>query len=167
MNLALMTQRPRLGHTVVRANMAGAGAALTIAGVLLIVFQFIALRAALVRDVHVQARIIGANSVAALLFNDRHAAEETLGALGASPPLRAAGIFTALRKPLALYQHGEAAPVRAPDAAMLREENVSTLTTLEAVEPVESERRVIGYVVIRSSLADLYMQLLGFAVLTV
>jgi len=59
MNLALMTQRPRLGHTVVRANMAGAGAALTIAGVLLIVFQFIALRAALVRDVHVQARIIG------------------------------------------------------------------------------------------------------------
>ena len=70
---------------------------------------------------------------------------------------RAAGIFTALRKPLALYQHGEAAPVRAPDAAMLREENVSTLTTLEAVEPVESERRVIGYVVIRSSLADLYM----------
>ncbi|ANJ75019.1 EAL domain-containing protein [Ralstonia insidiosa] len=167
MNLALMTQRPRLGHTVVRANMAGAGAALTIAGVLLIVFQFIALRAALVRDVHVQARIIGANSVAALLFNDRHAAEETLGALGASPPLRAAGIFTALRKPLALYQHGEAAPVRAPDAAMLREENVSTLTTLEVVEPVESERRVIGYVVIRSSLADLYMQLLGFAVLTV
>ena len=167
MNLALMTQRPRLGHTVVRANMAGAGAALTIAGVLLIVFQFIALRAALVRDVHVQARIIGANSVAALLFNDRHAAEETLGALGAAPPLRAAGIFTALRKPLALYQHGEAAPVRAPDAAMLREENVSTLTTLEVVEPVESERRVIGYVVIRSSLADLYMQLLGFAVLTV
>ena len=167
MNPALMTQRPRLGHTVVRANMAGAGAALTIAGFLLIVFQFIALHAALVRDVHVQARIIGANSVAALLFNDRRAAEETLGALGASPPLRAAGIFTALRKPLALYQHGEAAPVRAPDAAMLREENVSTLTTLEVVEPVESERRVIGYVVIRSSLIDLYMQLLGYAVLTV
>ncbi|CAJ0819209.1 putative bifunctional diguanylate cyclase/phosphodiesterase [Ralstonia flaminis] len=167
MNLALMTQRPRLGHTVVRANMVGAGAALTIAGFLLIVFQFIALHAALVRDVHVQARIIGANSVAALLFNDRHAAEETLGALGASPPLRAAGVFTALRKPLALYQHGEAAPVRAPDAAMLREEDVSTLTTLEVVEPVESERRVIGYVVIRSSLFDLYMQLLGYAVLTV
>lgn len=82
MNPALMTQRPRLGHTVVRANMAGAGAALTIAGFLLIVFQFIALHAALVRDVHVQARIIGANSVAALLFNDRRAAEETLGALG-------------------------------------------------------------------------------------
>lgn len=167
MNLALMTQRPRLGHTVVRANMAGAGAALTIAGFLLIVFQFIALHAALVRDVHVQARIIGANSVAALLFNDRRAAEETLGALGASPTLRAAGIFTALRKPLALYQHGEAAPVRAPDAAMLREEDISTLTTLEVVESVESERRVIGYVVIRSSLVDLYMQLLGYAVLTV
>ncbi|MGM3278316.1 putative bifunctional diguanylate cyclase/phosphodiesterase [Ralstonia sp. 24A2] len=167
MNLALMTQRPRLGHTVVRANMAGAGAALTIAGFLLIVFQFIALHAALVRDVHVQGRIIGANSVAALLFNDRRAAEETLGALSASPSLRAAGIFTALRKPLALYQHGDAAPVRAPDAAMLREEDISTLTTLEVVEPVESERRVIGYVVIRSSLIELYMQLLGYAVLTV
>jgi diguanylate cyclase (GGDEF)-like protein len=44
---------------------------------------------------------------------------------------------------------------------------VSTLTTLQVVEPVESERRVIGYVVIRSSLAELYMQLLGYAVLTV
>lgn len=167
MNLTLMTQRPRLGHTVVRANMAGAGAALTIAGFLLIVFQFIALHAALVRDVHVQGRIIGANSVAALLFNDRRAAEETLGALSAAPSLRAAGIFTALRKPLALYQHGDAAPVRAPDAAMLREEDISTLTTLDVVEPVESERRVIGYVVIRSSLIELYMQLLGYAVLTV
>ncbi|MCO5397912.1 putative bifunctional diguanylate cyclase/phosphodiesterase [Ralstonia soli] len=164
---SLMTSRPRLGHSVVRANMAGAGAALTIAGFLLIVFQFIALHAALVRDVHVQARIIGANSVAALLFNDRHAAEDTLGALEASPSLRAAGIFSALRKPLALYQHGDAAPVRAPDATMLRESHVSTLTTLEVVESVESERRVIGYVVIRSSLAELYTQLLGYAVLTV
>jgi len=167
MNLPLMTTRPRLGHTVVRANMAGAGAALTIAGVLLILFQFIALHASLVRDVHVQARIIGANSVAALLFNDRHAAEETLAALEASPSLRAAGVFTALRKPLALYQHGNAAPVDAPDAAMLREADISTLTTLDVVEPVESERRVIGYVVIRSSLTELYMQLFGYAVLTV
>ncbi len=163
----LLTHRPRLGQSVVRANMAGAGAALTIAGVLLIVFQFIALHAALVRDVHVQARIIGANSVAALLFNDRRAAEETLAALEASPSLRAAGVFTALRKPLALYQHGDTAPVQAPDALMLREEHISTLTTLEAVEPVESERRVIGYVVVRSSLRELYMQLLGYAVLTV
>lgn len=146
MSLYVTTPRPRLGHSMVRANMAGAGAALTIAGFLLIVFQFIALHAALVRDVHVQARIVGANSVAALLFNDRRAAEETLGALEASPSLRAAGIFSALRKPLALYQHGDAAPVRAPDAAMLRESAVSTLTTLEVVEPVESERRVIGYV---------------------
>ncbi|WP_296225592.1 putative bifunctional diguanylate cyclase/phosphodiesterase [Ralstonia sp. UBA689] len=167
MNLPLMTHRPRLGQSMVRANMVGAGAALSIAGFLLIVFQFIALHAALVRDVHVQARIIGANSVAALLFNDRRAADETLGALGSSPSLRAAGVFTALRKPLALYQHGDAASVQAPDAAMLREADVSTLTTLEVVEPVESERRVIGYVVIRSSLSELYMQLLGYAVLTV
>ncbi|CAJ0783235.1 hypothetical protein LMG7141_01364 [Ralstonia condita] len=166
MNLPL-SHRPRLGHTVVRANMAGAGAALTIAGILLILFQFIALHASLVRDVHVQARIIGANSVAALLFNDRHAAEETLAALEASPSLRAAGIFSALRKPLALYQHGDADPVQAPDAAMLRDAHESTLTTLDVVEPVESERRVIGYVVIRSSLRELYMQLLGYAVLTV
>lgn len=163
----LITSRPRLGETVLRANMAGAGAALIIAGFLLIVFQFIALHAALVRDVHVQARIIGTNSVAALLFNDRHAAEETLSALEASPSLRAAGVFTALRKPLALYQHGDAAPVRAPDASLLREAHVSSITTLDVVEPVESERRVVGYVVIRSSLDDLYTQLLGYAVLTV
>ncbi|MFP4594345.1 EAL domain-containing protein [uncultured Ralstonia sp.] len=167
MNSTFKPWRPRLGQSVVRANMAGAGAALTIAGVLLIAFQFVALHAALVRDVHVQARIIGANSVAALLFNDRKAAEDTLDALQAAPALRAAGVFTALRKPLAQYQRGDAAPVQAPDAAMLRDQDVSTATTLEVAEPIVSERRVIGYVVIRSSLTELYMQLLGYAVLTV
>jgi diguanylate cyclase (GGDEF)-like protein len=167
MNSTFKPWRPRLGQSVVRANMAGAGAALTIAGVLLIAFQFVALHAALVRDVHVQARIIGANSVAALLFNDRKAAEDTLDALQAAPALRAAGVFTALRKPLAQYQRGDAAPVQAPDAAMLRDQDVSTATTREVAEPIVSERRVIGYVVIRSSLTELYMQLLGYAVLTV
>jgi len=86
MNSTFKPWRPRLGQSVVRANMAGAGAALTIAGVLLIAFQFVALHAALVRDVHVQARIIGANSGAALLFNDRKAAEDTLDALHAVVP---------------------------------------------------------------------------------
>lgn len=106
MMMALKPWRPHLSRSVLRTNMAAAGAALTIAGVLLIAFQFVALRAALVRDVHVQARIIGANSVAALLFDDRRAAEETLGALAGSPSLRAAGVFTAQRLPLGLYQRG-------------------------------------------------------------
>lgn len=35
------------------------------------------------------------------------------------------------------------------------------------VEPIFSERRVIGYAVIRSSLDGLYLQLLGYAALTV
>ncbi|MEF2249052.1 putative bifunctional diguanylate cyclase/phosphodiesterase [Ralstonia solanacearum] len=167
MMIALKPWRPHLGRSVLRTNMAAAAAALVIAGVLLIAFQFVALRAALVRDVHVQARIIGANSVAALLFNDRRAAEETLGALAGSPSLRAAGVFTAQRLPLGLYQRGGAAPVRAPDAALLHDRDASTATRLEVVEPIFSERRAIGYVVIRSSLDDLYLQLLGYAALTV
>ncbi|CAH0444598.1 hypothetical protein LMG10661_01023 [Ralstonia syzygii subsp. syzygii] len=167
MMMALKPWRPHLSRSVLRTNMAAAGAALTIAGVLLIAFQFVALRAALVRDVHVQARIIGANSVAALLFDDRRAAEETLGALAGSPSLRAAGVFTAQRLPLGLYQRGDAAPVRAPDAALLRDQEESTATRLEVVEPIFSERRVIGYAVIRSSLNGLYLQLLGYAALTV
>ncbi|WP_247537224.1 putative bifunctional diguanylate cyclase/phosphodiesterase [Ralstonia pseudosolanacearum] len=167
MMMAFKPWRPQLSRAVLRTNMAAAGAALAIAGVLLIAFQFVALRAALVRDVHVQARIIGANSVAALLFNDRRAAEETLGALAGSPSLRAAGVFTAQRVPLGLYQRGEAAPVWAPDAALMRDHDESTATRLQVVEPIFSERRVIGYVVIRSTLDDLYLQLLGYAALTV
>lgn len=167
MMMAFKPWRSQLSRAVLRTNMAAAGAALAIAGVLLIAFQFVALRAALVRDVHVQARIIGANSVAALLFNDRRAAEETLGALAGSPSLRAAGVFTAQRLPLGLYQRGEAAPVRSPDAALMRDHDESTATRLVVVEPIFSERRVIGYVVIRSSLDDLYLQLLGYAALTV
>ncbi|WP_042549161.1 putative bifunctional diguanylate cyclase/phosphodiesterase, partial [Ralstonia solanacearum] len=42
----------------------------------------------------------------------------------------------------------------------------STAMRLEVVEPIFFERRAIGYVVIRSSLDDLYLQLLGYAALT-
>jgi signal transduction histidine kinase len=48
----------------------------------------------MVRRVSIQAQIVGANSVSALLFNDQASAENTLAALKAAPHVTYAGIYT-------------------------------------------------------------------------
>src|SRR5260370_37152869 len=60
-------------------------------------------RPALVRNVSIQAQIIGDNTVSALLFNDPHSAENTLSALRANPNLLYAQIYTRDGQPFAGY----------------------------------------------------------------
>ena len=60
-------------------------------------------RIALVRNVSIQAQIIGDNTVSALLFNDPHSAEKTLLALRANPNLVYAQIYTRDGQPFAGY----------------------------------------------------------------
>src|SRR5581483_9671504 len=56
-----------------------------------------------------QARIIGYNSAATILFFDPHTAAETLGALSTDPDVLAAGIYTRDGKLFASYTAGAAA----------------------------------------------------------
>ncbi|MBI4523504.1 MAG: HAMP domain-containing protein [Deltaproteobacteria bacterium] len=58
-----------------------------------ITYELIMFRRSMVRDATVQAEIIGANITAALVFNDRKAAEETLVALRAEPNIIAAYVY--------------------------------------------------------------------------
>ena len=60
-------------------------------------------RVALVRNVSIQAQIIGDNTVSALVFNDPHSAEKTLSALRANPNLMYAQIYTRDGQPFAGY----------------------------------------------------------------
>ena len=68
-----------LGKKMALTNILTAVAALCVASVALIVFQFLTLRGALVDDLRVQARIIGNNSSAALMFGDHKAMERPEG----------------------------------------------------------------------------------------
>jgi PAS domain S-box-containing protein len=66
-------------------------------------YDMYSFRMALVRNVSIQAQIIGDNTVSALLFNDQHSAEKTLSALRANPNLVYAQIYTRDGQPFAGY----------------------------------------------------------------
>ncbi|MES2125957.1 MAG: EAL domain-containing protein [Pseudomonadota bacterium] len=158
---------PRLlGRKMALTNILTTVAALCVASVALIVFQFLTLRTALVDDLRVQAKIIGNNSSAALLFGDARAGEETLGGLAMSPSVVSASIFDARQSTLAHYQRSAAAPLAAPGAPLVAAGYAYTYETVDIVEPISVNNQHIGYVLIRASLDQLYARLLTYAGLT-
>jgi len=72
--------------------------ALLLAAATYIVFDLVSIRHSMIRDLEVIAEIIGANSRAALVFNDQQSAEETLAALSAEAHVMAAILYTKDRK---------------------------------------------------------------------
>jgi signal transduction histidine kinase len=68
--------------------------ALLLAGAGLFAYDLYSFRMTTMRDLGIQAQIIGSNSISALMFDDPHSAEATLSALQASPHVISAEIFT-------------------------------------------------------------------------
>ncbi len=166
MSIPHFSRPPQLGRWLDLANLVTAGAALLVASVLLIVFQFISLRSALLEDVNVQARIVGENSAAALLFDDAKASNETLAVLADSPNIEAAAIFTADRRELAAYRRDGVSLVAVPSGALIAAGHAFSFNQLEVVRRVKIEGRDVGLVVVRASLEQLYARLVGYAGLT-
>ena len=159
--------RPRLlGRKMAHTSILTAGAALCVASITLIVVQFLALRGALAEDLRVQARIIGNNSSAALMFRDTRAGAETLGGLSVSPSVTAASIFDAGGATLARYRRGGAPPLAFPGPALLASGYHFGGTYLEVAEPVRVNNEQVGTVLIRATLAQLFSRLLTYAGLT-
>jgi PAS domain S-box-containing protein len=76
-------------------------------------YDLYSFRAALVRNVSVQAQIIGDNTISALLFNDPQSAEKTLSALRANPNLVHAQIYARDGEPFAGYWRDRAGEIMA------------------------------------------------------
>jgi PAS domain S-box-containing protein len=89
-------------------NMLASGAALVLACGGFCAYDLYSVRAALVRNLSIQAQIIGDNTVSALLFNDSHSAEKTLSALNANQHLVYAQIYTTDGQPFAGYRRDRA-----------------------------------------------------------
>ena len=85
-------------------NMLVSGAALLLACGAFITTDTILYRQGMVRNLSVEAQMIGDNSVSALLFNDPKSAANTLAALHASPQVTAAWIYTPEGQPFANYR---------------------------------------------------------------
>jgi signal transduction histidine kinase/CheY-like chemotaxis protein len=84
-------------------NMLVSAAALLLACGGFCAYDLYSFRDALVRNVSIQAQIIGENTASALLFDDPHSAEKTLSALGANRHLICAQIYRQDGQPFAAY----------------------------------------------------------------
>lgn len=151
-----------IGSKVVRSTMLAAGAALCLAGLLMVVFQFTSLRGTLLRDLQVQARIVGNNSTAALLFSDARAAEEILGGLSASPSVQSANIIVG-STPLAQFRRDGAPVPELPPSDRGESLHHYGMDYVEVQEPVRVDQKIVGSVSIRATLLPLYRRAFAFA----
>src|SRR5437764_449990 len=100
MNLADISIRSKL----LVMGLATAAATLILAGVVLLVSSFLAIRADVLRSIIAQATIVADNTNAAASFGDEADARQTLRSLQTLPSVDAACVFTPSRGLLASYE---------------------------------------------------------------
>ena len=148
-----------------RIDLVVTAAALLLAGIVLIVAEFVILRSSLLGELNVQMRIIGDNSGAALMFNDHAAADEILGTLQASPSVDVAILYTPQGKDFASYRRqGIETSTISPLVAKSKR---VTLTHVEYIRNVEVEGIPVGKLFMRANMRQLYIQLLWYVGTTV
>ena len=115
-------------------------------------------RRAMVRSLTTQAEIIGNNSTAAITFNDSDSAKETLAALKARPEIISAVIYASDQKPFARYQRGDqTSDSPAPDPQA--DGSFFGNNRLTLFQEIKLDGVVIGTVNLESDLRDLNSRL--------
>ena len=146
-------------------NILASGMALGVACTAFIAYDVISFRRTVVRNLTIQSRIVGANSVSALLFNDEHSAEQTLAALNSAPNILRAAIYTNGGKVFAAYSRGggqEAVPAPTPRLSVKKRAQWLRNGSIEVVSPILFEGNVQGTVYIQSSLQQLNERLKSY-----
>jgi uncharacterized membrane protein affecting hemolysin expression len=131
------------------------------------IFKSLDLRETAVTEISTLAETISSNTTAALTFQDRRAAEETLTALRADQRILLAAVFAKDGSLFARYvRHGAS-----PGSVALRPVgDFFQGDTLVLVRPIVLDTETIGFILVRSSLASAYAHLwrnVGVIVLTI
>ena len=120
----------------------------------------------MVRGANTQAKIIAYNSAATILFTDPHTATETLAALSTEPDIIAAGIYTRDGRPFASYTargSSSKAETSLPKSVAQRSDGYRFEGGyLELWQQIIFERKVIGTIVIQTSLDSMRVRLLQY-----
>lgn len=147
-----------------RLTLLSTGLALLIAFVLLMVHQYVVGRALMIEELHTEAAIVGANSAAALAFNDPKAAQETINAVRLTPRVIGGGLYRANGMRLAETSDGTwqvPESLRAPQAPTATAYGLAGGVLLEDVR-VEGTK--VGTLLLRVSFSGLYWRMLEYAV---
>jgi diguanylate cyclase (GGDEF)-like protein len=139
-------------------SLGASSVALTLAGTALGINYLMLGKRSLLNSLSAQANIIGANSAAALVFNDQLSARQTLSALSAQSPVVAAGIYTQDNVLFARYPQGgnndKILPLRLFDDNQQYRQDY-----LQVIRPIALDGEKIGSVFLIADLEELYSQL--------
>ncbi len=155
-----------IGQKLTWMNMLVSGAALLLACTAFAFFELADFRQTLAQGLSIQARIVGANSASALLFNDPASAGNTLSALKAAPNIVSASIYAPSGKVFATYSRdgGAVLPLgQTPKFENQTEEYRFTADELILAQPIEFQGKRIGTVGIRSDLREVNARLVRYA----
>jgi signal transduction histidine kinase/DNA-binding response OmpR family regulator len=146
-------------------NMLVSGTALLLACLAFIAYDMATFRDATVRNLSMQAQIVGSTTASALLFNDPQSAENTLSALKAGPNISSAGIYTPDGLLFASYSRDAGARIPALPAMTAGETEVHWIKSNEIVlvRSIMFEGKPIGTVYIRSDVEELNQRLKQYA----
>jgi len=143
-----------------------AGVALLFVALISITYQWFLFRAELVKATTSQATIVGANSMSALLFNDSKSANQTLDALGAFSNIEFAMLYDKQGKLFAMFLPAGQKPPR-QSYPLYEEPHIYTATYLDVFQPIILEGERIGTIHVRSSLVQVYQQIVWSALIVV
>jgi two-component sensor histidine kinase/uncharacterized membrane protein affecting hemolysin expression len=121
--------------------------ALIVACLAFIVYESVSFRNIMLRELSINAKIIGSNSTAALAFDDSQAAEEILSALRAEKHIVSAAIYTTAGRIFATYLRQGARPEFPKAVGFDRHEFKNDYLIL--VMPILLENEIIGKVYIK------------------
>jgi diguanylate cyclase (GGDEF)-like protein len=140
-----------------RLVMLSTGSALLIALVLLLGYHWYSARENLQKHLTMQARLLGANLTAAVVFEDMRTVNEIMGTVEASPSIAEAAVYRIDGSLMARYLR-PGAKAGFPDRAPAHEPVFSSADLRLAV-PVQLDGRTVGSMAIRATLDDLYSDL--------
>jgi len=139
--------------------------ALVLACASFVIYDMQIFRAEMVQQLSTQAKIVGYNSAAALLFHDSKSANETLAALSAEPDSVAAGIYSPAGKSFATYRQNGAESATALPAALQATNKADHRFAggyLELLRPIIYQGENVGAIHIRASLGAMKTRLLRY-----
>jgi len=142
------------------------GIALVLAYVAFLAYNLVSSRQIAVSNLTSEARIIGANSISALLYDDPAAATNALSALSNSQDVTAAAIYTQSGELFAQYPaaaQSAIGPRTIPpgNTRFVSEYGIDVLVSA----PIQSDGRLHGTVYIQAHLQDLRQQAIRYAII--
>ena len=132
-------------------------------------YDFYTFRVGIATNLCTQGQIIGANTVTALLFNDPHAAENTLSALTASPRILSAQIYTADRQLFAEYSRDRQPRAQPVISIPLGQTQVYSFNggQIALARYIIFQGKPIGFVYIRADLQAINDRLISYSLIVV